>query len=142
MFPTTESEKKLLKSVNELRLNVTREMLIDAQRNDLFLTLCLSSVVAAEGNGQPAFFLENGVLMRWWIPYSSEINVVEQIVVPKDYRWQVLSLAHDSSLVVHLGVKKTYNRRIVNIQRSETLPLLLSLSIDTPQVNQAQRAGL
>ena len=110
----------MLKSVHEsdlfpthadLSLNVTKEKLIHAQRNDPSLTLCFSSVVAAEENRRPVvFFQGNGVLMRRWSPDSSEINVVHQVVVPKDYRPHVLSLAHDSSLAGHLGVKKTYHR--------------------------------
>ena len=121
--PTTESEN-VLKSVHEsdlfptdadLSLNVTKEMLIHAQRNDSSLTLCFSSVVAAEENRRPVvFFQGNGVLMRRWSPDSSEINVVHQVVVPKDYRPHVLSLAHDSSLAGHLGVKKTYHRVLRN----------------------------
>ena len=60
------------------------------------------------------FFLDNGVLMRRWSPDSSEIRVVNQVVVPTDYRAQILSLAHDSSLAGHLGVKKTYHRVLHN----------------------------
>ena len=32
------------------------------------------------------------------------------VVVPKDFRLQVLSLAHDHNLSGHLGIKKTYHR--------------------------------
>ncbi|XP_035851648.1 uncharacterized protein LOC118493913 [Sander lucioperca] len=88
--PVTECEK-VSKCVNEfdlfpadtdLSLNVTREMLIDAQINDPSLTLRLSSVVAAERDSKPGvFFLDNGVLMRRWSPDSSEIRVVNQVVV-------------------------------------------------------------
>ena len=116
--------KNELKGVNEsdlfpadadLSLNVTREMLILAQENDPSLTLCLASVVAAEENRKPVvFFLDNGVLMRRWSPDSSEINVADQVVVPKDYRPHILSLAHDSSFAGHLGVKKTYHRVLRN----------------------------
>lgn len=52
--------------------------------------------------------------MRMWSPDSSELSVVNQVVVPKEYRLQVLSLAHDSSLAGHLGVKKTYYRVLRN----------------------------
>lgn len=59
--PPTES-KNVLKCVCEsdpfsadvyLSINVTREMLIHAQKNDLSLTLCLSSVVAAADKRKP-----------------------------------------------------------------------------------------
>lgn len=74
----------------------------------------MSPAVVTEGNQLPDFFLENGVLMRKWSPDSSELNVVNQVVVPKGYRLQVLSLVHDSSLAGHLGVKKTYYRVLRN----------------------------
>ena len=120
--PATECEKvncvnpsELFPADKDLSLNVTREVLIDAQRNDPSLTSCLSSVVAAEEDGKPCvFFLDNGVLMRRWSPDSSEIRVVNQVVVPTDYRAQILSLAHDSSSAGHLGVKKTYHRVLRN----------------------------
>ena len=116
--PATEC-KKLSKCVDEselfpadtdLSLNLTREMLIDAQKKDLSLTLCLSYVVAAEEDRKPCgYFLDNSVLMRRWSPDSSETRVVTQVVVPTAYRAQILSLAHDSTLAGHLGIKKTYH---------------------------------
>ena len=122
LFPATECEKvncvnesDLFPADKDLSLNVTRDILIDAQRNDPSLTSCLSSVVAAEEDSKPCvFFLDNGVLMRRWSPGSSEIRVVNQVVVPTDYRAQILGLAHDSSLAGHLGVKKTYHRVLRN----------------------------
>ena len=122
LFPATECEKvncvnesDLFPADKDLSLNVTRDILIDAQRNDPSLTSCLSSVVAAEEDSKPCvFFLDNGVLMRRWSPDSSEIRVVNQVVVPTDYRAQILSLAHDSSLAGHLGVKKMYHRVLRN----------------------------
>lgn len=62
--PSTES-KNVLKCVCEsdpfpadvyLSLNVTREMLIHAQKNNPSLTLCLSSVVAATEERKPVVF--------------------------------------------------------------------------------------
>ncbi|CAJ1076939.1 uncharacterized protein LOC118558122 [Xyrichtys novacula] len=109
------SEPDVFPADADLSLNVTREMLINAQRNDPSLNLCLSSVVAAEDDSQTCvFFVDNGVLMRRWSPDSREIPVVNQVVVPTDYRAQILSLAHDSSLAGHLGVKKTYHRVLRN----------------------------
>ena len=123
VFPATECEKvtcvdesDLFPADKDLSLHVTRDILIDAQRNDPSLTSCLSSVVAAEEDSKPCvFFLDNGVLMRRWSPGSSEIRVVNQVVVPTDYRAQILGLAHDSSLAGHLGVKKTYHRVLRNL---------------------------
>lgn len=58
-------ESDLFPANVDLSLNVTREMLNHAQKNDPSLTLFLSSVVAAEENRKPVmFFQDNGVLMR------------------------------------------------------------------------------
>lgn len=109
------NEFDLFPADTDLSLNVTREMLTKAQMSDPSLTSCLSSVVAAEEDSKPVrFFLDNGVLMRRWSPDSSEMCAVNQVVVPTDYRAQILSLAHDSSLAGHLGVKKTYHRVLRN----------------------------
>ena len=51
--------------------------------------------------------------MRKWIPPSTspkdEWQLSQQIVVPKPYCDDILSLAHESPLAGHLGVNKTYN---------------------------------
>uniref|UniRef100_A0A8C5DT92 Gypsy retrotransposon integrase-like protein 1 n=1 Tax=Gouania willdenowi TaxID=441366 RepID=A0A8C5DT92_GOUWI len=105
----SKNELCLFPSDAELTLNVTREMLITAQRNDKTLTSCLSSASAGV-NTFPVFFFEDGVLMRKWSPEADELQAVHQVVVPKEYRPQVLSIAHDSCLAGHLGIKKTYFR--------------------------------
>lgn len=44
--------------------------------------------------------------MRKWTPLSgNECDAVTQVVVPKEFSAQVLSLAHDHNLSRHLGVK-------------------------------------
>ena len=51
------------------------------------------------------------MLMRNWrppdAPASDERQVVHQKVVPKVYHREVISIAHDSPMAVHLGVRKT-----------------------------------
>ena len=111
---TCVNESELFLADPDLSLNVRREMLINAQEKDLSLTVCLSSAVAAEEDGNRVYFLDDGVLMRRWSPDSSETRTVNQVVVPKGFRAQVLSLAHDSALAGHLGIKKTYHRVLRN----------------------------
>ena len=41
-------------------------------------------------------------------------SVVDQIVIPRWYRDEILSLAHDGPLGGHLGVNKTYDRILRN----------------------------
>jgi len=58
------------------------------------------------------YFWKEGVLMRKWrppmVPASEEWKVLYQIVLPRKYRHDVLSLAHETPMAGHLGVKKTY----------------------------------
>ena len=44
------------------------------------------------------------------VPAADEWAVNHQIVVPKIYRFETLSLAHETPLSGHLGVNKTYHK--------------------------------
>ena len=44
------------------------------------------------------------------IPADDELAVNHQIVVPKIYRSEILSLAHETPMSGHLGVNKTYHK--------------------------------
>ena len=60
------------------------------------------------------FYIKNGILMRKWrspeVPADDEWAVNHQIVVPKIYRSEILSLAHETPVSGHLGVNKTYQK--------------------------------
>ena len=60
------------------------------------------------------FYKENGILMRKWRPIDvsaeDDWRVVHQIVVPKVYHTEVISLAHDHPMAGHLGISKTHDR--------------------------------
>ena len=62
------------------------------------------------------YYIKNGVLMRKWRPYDvpadDESAVYHQIVVPKSYRHEILSIAHESPMSGHLGINKTYHKII------------------------------
>lgn len=116
-FDSNDSVKMLKCDVSELipadktlSLNINKEMLVKAQQNDPSPSSCFS---VADKNGfktQVTYLVENGVLMRSWSQDSGDLHRINQVVVPKDYRPQILSLAHDASLAGHLGVTKTYHR--------------------------------
>ena len=59
--------------------------------------------------------------MRKWrcpeIPADKEWAVNHQLVVPKIYRSEILSLAHEAPMSVHLGVKKTYHKILNHFYR-------------------------
>uniref|UniRef100_A0A3B3IB77 Gypsy retrotransposon integrase-like protein 1 n=1 Tax=Oryzias latipes TaxID=8090 RepID=A0A3B3IB77_ORYLA len=91
----------------------SRKDFIMAQRNDLTLSRCLSSVVLKEEakRKRTAYFFDNNLLMRRWSDgLETGGRDVNQVVVPADYHNKVLSLAHDHPWSGHLGVNKTYNR--------------------------------
>ena len=60
------------------------------------------------------FYIKNGIWMRKWrspeVPADDEWTVNHQIVVPKIYRSEILSSAHETSMSGLLGVTKTYHK--------------------------------
>ena len=58
------------------------------------------------------FYVHNGVLMRKWrpvdVPANEEWTIKHQIVLPRPYIHNVLSMAHETALSGNLGVNKTY----------------------------------
>ena len=62
------------------------------------------------------YYIKNGMLMRKWrpfdVPADDEWAVYHQIVVPKSYRHEILSIAHESPMSGHLGINKTYHKII------------------------------
>ena len=97
-------------------LSLTTEQLIVAQKEDETLQGLWDKVIPEEEavRSQQCYFLQNGVLMRQWRPPDAPLpeswRVQQQIVVPLRYRDSILSLAHDTPMAGHLGVRKTYER--------------------------------
>ena len=62
------------------------------------------------------YYIKNGILMRKWrpfdVPADDECAVYHQIVVPKSYRHEILSIAHESPMSGNLGINKTYHKII------------------------------
>ena len=56
---------------------------------------------------QTLYYMKNGILRRKYIRKDRTLN---QVVVPKRYRKQILDLAHDSPTSGHMGVKRTQER--------------------------------
>ncbi|KAL3987989.1 helicase SRCAP [Sarotherodon galilaeus] len=101
----------MLPSDVNLSLNITKDLLIEAQQRDVTLKPCyVSAAKQGESDMPVVFFIESGVLQRTWSPDPTGLHKVHQVVVPKEYRSRVLSLAHDASLAGHLGINKTYQR--------------------------------
>ena len=109
---------KLFES-SESRENFSESNLVIEQQNDPDISALIqnaSDETDASKNSN-CYFMKNGILMRKWRP--SDVSVDDtwqartQIVIPKAYRSEVLSLAHETPLSGHLGVNKTY-QKIIN----------------------------
>lgn len=94
-----------------LSLNIMKDLLIEAQQCYVTLKPCYTFAAKQGESDMPVmFFIESGVLQRSWSPAPTGLHKVHQVVVPKEYRSRVLSLAHNASLARHLGINKTYQR--------------------------------
>ncbi|XP_049511412.1 uncharacterized protein LOC125939922 [Dermacentor silvarum] len=90
---------------------MNRKDLGTAQKEDKTLESCWNKV------GQPfhgkrstsySFEVEKGVLYRYYRPPSGKVT--QQVVVPQRLRSQVLTLAHESLMSGHQGMKRTTDR--------------------------------
>lgn len=93
----------------------TPHLFAEQQRYPVVSSLFARVVDESEVSKNPAcFFTKNGVPMRKWrppnIPAEDEWAVKYQIVVPKIYRQEILSLAHETPLAGHMGINKTYEK--------------------------------
>ena len=93
---------------------VSRGQLIADQESDGEVAQLAQYAISedeASKHGQ-CFYWKSGVLMRKWrprdVPADEEWTVAHQIVMPKKYRGEILSLAHESAMAGYLGVNKTY----------------------------------
>ena len=104
--------------VDSVGLDVSRDKLVAAQKTDSSLVKCFAAVaesgaVGDARKGSAEYVLEDGLLMRKWVAHPDTEDgwgVVRQIVVPLDFRQQVLSLAHENVWSGHLGITKTHDR--------------------------------
>ena len=96
-------------------LTATKQEIEDAQRTDPTLSKLwdLAKVgepkVTGAGN-ESRYVVENNLLFREYKPNNADLGPVKQLVVPQQFRNQVLKLAHDSAMAGHMRVKKTLDR--------------------------------
>ena len=108
----TVKESQLLEKASDF--SISRGQLVREQESDEEVTKLAKYAInetEASQEGQ-CFYWKSGVLMRKWrprdVPADEEWTVVHQIVMPRKYRREILSLAHESAMAGHLGVNKTY----------------------------------
>uniref|UniRef100_A0A803TE47 Gypsy retrotransposon integrase-like protein 1 n=1 Tax=Anolis carolinensis TaxID=28377 RepID=A0A803TE47_ANOCA len=107
-----ESSSSIIELVSgiEGKQEILREQLADETLQPLFLQA--QSHTGTEESKTPKFVLKEGVLYRKSTSHKT-LNKPEtrtQIVVPVNYRKQLLDVAHDNPQGGHLGVRKTTQR--------------------------------
>lgn len=96
--------------------NFSQSNLITEQQNDPEISSLFqkASDETDAANNPVCYFIKNGILLRKWRPPlvsgDDEWSVRYQIVVPKTYRSEILSLAHETPVSGHLGINKTHQK--------------------------------
>ena len=90
----------------------TSQLIAEQHKDPELSNLFLRVVDENEVSQNPVcLFTKNGVLMRKWRPpdvsVEDEWAVKHQIVIPKSYRQEILSMAHETPLAGHMGINKT-----------------------------------
>ena len=97
---------------------LSKSQLIQEQQTDPEISKLIFRALPEDEISQVpmCYYIKNGILMRKWrpfdVPTDDEWAVYHQIVVPKSYRHEILSIAHESPMSGHLGINKTYHRII------------------------------
>jgi len=101
-------------SFSDYRESLSKGNLIAEQHKDPDISCLFQRTVDEnEISSNPVcYFVKNGVLIRKWRPpdvsAEDEWAVKYQVVIPKAYQREILSMAHETPLAGHLGVNKTY----------------------------------
>ena len=113
----TLRELKVPKAMSEI---VTVEKLIQAQEGDTTLDKLREMAYSGEekvtrNGGKSKFVLQKGILYReFQSPTFQFGEKLQQVVVPRQYRDQVIKLAHESILGGHQGIQKTTDKVLSN----------------------------
>eukprot|EP00066_Takifugu_rubripes_P025346 XP_011614612.1 PREDICTED: uncharacterized protein LOC105418111 [Takifugu rubripes] len=98
-------------------LSLSRQLIME-QSNDAEIAKLREDALSEDEIARVpvGYYLKDKVLMRKWhppdIPASEDWAVVHQVIVPKAYRNDILSMGHCLPLGGHLGVNKTVNKII------------------------------
>ena len=112
----TVSSKSDLFTNKNLPQSISKSNLINEQHKDPEISILFEKAVKdSEISKNPVcYFVQKDILMRKWRPpdvsADDEWAVKYQIVIPKVYRNEILSLAHETPLDGHLGSGKTMHK--------------------------------
>ena len=106
------------RSIDQGYDTLSKSQLIQEQQTDPEISKLIFRALPEDEISQVpmCYYIKNGILKRKWRPYDvpadDEWAVYHQIVVPKSYRHEILSIAHESPMSGHLGINKTYHKII------------------------------
>ena len=106
------------RSIDQGHNTLSKSQLIQEQQTDPEISKLIFRALPEDEISQVpiCYYIKNGILMRKWrpfdVPADDEWAVYHQIVVPKSYRHEILSIAHESPMSGHLGINKTYHKII------------------------------
>ncbi|KAJ8025620.1 hypothetical protein HOLleu_33227 [Holothuria leucospilota] len=91
------------------------QLSVQQQHDEELQPLMAGALTEDESKDVPVcFYLKNNILMRKWRPpdalLDEEWRIYHQIMVPRTYRREILTIAHEMPFAGHLGVNKTYHR--------------------------------
>ena len=118
LFESSSAKTRNMKNDATDTKGLSTSNLINEQKNDPEIAILIQQAfdereIADQAMG---YFIKNDILMRKWRPPDVNVDdewaVRYQIVIPKPYREEVLSLAHETPLSGHLGINKTYEKTI------------------------------
>jgi hypothetical protein len=110
------SSKSDLFANENLSQSTSKSHLVSEQHKDPdILILFQKAVDESELSKNPVcYFVQKDILMRKWRPpdvsADDEWAVKYHIVIPKVYRYELLSLAHETPLAGHLSTRKTLRK--------------------------------
>ena len=106
------------RSIDQGHDTLSKSQLIQEQQTDPEISKLIFRALPEDEISQVpmCYYIKNGILMRKWrpfdVPADDEWAVYHQIVVPKSYRHEILSIVHESPMSGHLGINKTYHKII------------------------------
>ena len=107
-----------LRSIDQGHDTLSKSQLTQEQQTDPEISKLIFRALPEDEISQVpmCYYIKNGILMRNWrpfdVPADDECAVYHQIVVPRSYCHEILSIAHESSMSGHLGINKTYHKII------------------------------
>jgi len=101
---------KPLKVIENLEEDVTREKLITLQGQDPSLTKFMKEAEQNQkaGRAEVYFKMKDGILYRYCRNFEG--REISQVVIPKELREMVMTMAYDAVMSGHQGQKKTKDR--------------------------------